>query len=133
MTPQQMTTEFNRRITGYPLPNAPLDAVPAEWTSTLCAVVNEELTETLQAAITNNMVEVADGLGDLVYFIYGMAAKAGIDLDPVVAEIHRSNMTKKGGKKPGRDIPFDAYKDKSYQPPKIKEILERQSAAECDL
>ena len=125
MTPQQMTKQFNTEITGYPLPDRPVNWLDATWANTLDTVVNEELTETLDAARVNNIVEVADGLGDLVYFIYGMAAKAGIDLDPIVAEIHRSNMTKKGGSKPGRSIPFDAYKDDDYSPPNIKEVLYR--------
>jgi len=123
MTPQQMTVQFNTDITGYPLPDGPVSRLDRTWIPTLNAVVMEELGETIAAASQNDIVEVADGLGDLVYFIYGMAAKAGIDLDPIVAEIHRSNMTKKGGSKPGRDIPFDAYKDEDYSPPNIEAIL----------
>ena len=126
MTPQQMTVQFNTEITGYPLPQAPTAHLDATWAGTLSAVVAEELEETLAAASTNDIVEVADGLGDLVYFIYGMAAKAGIDLDPVLAEIHRSNMTKKGGSKPGRSIPYDAYKDDDYVAPDIAAVLEAQ-------
>jgi predicted HAD superfamily Cof-like phosphohydrolase len=123
MTPQQMTVQFNTEITGYPLPDRPVQRLDTTWVPTLNAVVMEELGETIAAASQNDIVEVADGLGDLVYFIYGMAAKAGIDLDPIVEEIHRSNMTKKGGSKPGRDIPFDAYKDDDYSPPQIQEVL----------
>jgi predicted HAD superfamily Cof-like phosphohydrolase len=123
MTPQQMTVQFNTEITGYPLPASPVRQLDRTWIPTLNTVVMEELGETIAAASQNDIVEVADGLGDLVYFVYGMAAKAGIDLDTVVAEIHRSNMTKKGGSKPGRDIPFDAYKDDDYEPPQIQEVL----------
>jgi len=118
-----MTVQFNTEITGYPLPSAPVSRLDNAWADTLSAVVHEELDETLAAAKDNDIVEIADGLGDLVYFIYGMAAKAGIDLDPIVAEIHRSNMTKKGGSKPGRSIPYDAYKDEDYSPPNIAKIL----------
>lgn len=39
-------------------------------------------------------VETADALGDLVYVVYGMALEAGIDLDRVLAEVHRSNLSK---------------------------------------
>lgn len=41
-----------------------------------------------------DVVEAADALGDLTYVIYGMALEAGIDLDRVVAEVHRSNLSK---------------------------------------
>ena len=39
-------------------------------------------------------VEAADALGDLVYVIYGMALESGIDLDRVLSEVHRSNLSK---------------------------------------
>lgn len=39
-------------------------------------------------------VEAADALADMVYVIYGMALESGIDLDRVVAEVHRSNLSK---------------------------------------
>lgn len=43
-----------------------------------------------------NGVEVADALGDLLYVIYGFALELGYDIDAVLREIHRSNMTKLG-------------------------------------
>src|SRR5690606_20767624 len=51
---------------------------------------------TSAAEPVKDIVEVADALGDLKYVIDGMALEAGIPLDDVVAEIHRSNMTKLG-------------------------------------
>lgn len=41
-----------------------------------------------------DVIESADALGDLIYVIYGMALESGIDLDRVVAEVHRSNLSK---------------------------------------
>lgn len=55
------------------------------------------LLETFQQLPDNgdrDVVEAADALGDLTYVIYGMALEAGIDLDAVLAEVHRSNLSK---------------------------------------
>jgi predicted HAD superfamily Cof-like phosphohydrolase len=41
-----------------------------------------------------NVIEMADALGDIVYVCYGMAIAMGINLDNVIAEIHRANMSK---------------------------------------
>lgn len=42
-----------------------------------------------------NLVQIADGLGDSHYVGYcGTAAACGIDMEPVFAEVHRSNMSK---------------------------------------
>lgn len=41
-----------------------------------------------------DMVEIADGCADVDYINNGIATRCGIDLDPVKAEVHRSNMSK---------------------------------------
>ncbi len=121
-----MVKEFQEGIAQYPVPNKPLDMLPANWVPALKAMIDEELDETLVAAEANDMVEVADGLADILYFVVGQAVRAGIDIDAVFAEVHRSNMTKKSGPKPGRPvaIPYDCYKDANYSAPDIATILE---------
>lgn len=57
--------------------------------------VNEELGELTRAYVQGDVVKFADGVADAVYILYGLAADSGIDLDEVLAEVHRSNMTKK--------------------------------------
>lgn len=39
-------------------------------------------------------IEYADALADLVYVCFGAAIEAGIDLNMVLREVHRSNMAK---------------------------------------
>lgn len=55
----------------------------------------EELAETLEALHHDDIVEVADGLADLIYVAIGMALEFGIPLHKVWGEVHRSNMDKR--------------------------------------
>lgn len=69
-----------------------------------------------------DLVEVADGLADLHYVAYcGTGLACGIDMEPVFAEVHRSNMTK------FIDGTFRAdgkyLKGPNYSKPDIKSIL----------
>lgn len=43
---------------------------------------------------TGSMRDTAKELADLVYVAYGTAVHLGIDLDAVLREVHRSNMSK---------------------------------------
>lgn len=56
----------------------------------------EEWNEYVSAEADNNIVEIADALADMIYIIHGTALEYGIPLDAVVAEVHRSNMSKLG-------------------------------------
>ncbi len=42
----------------------------------------------------SNIVEIADGLADLIYVINGAALEFGIDLEPVLDAVHQNNMDK---------------------------------------
>ena len=44
--------------------------------------------------IQNDIVEIADALGDILYVVYGTGLCYGINLDDVVEEIHNSNLSK---------------------------------------
>lgn len=86
-------------------------------------LINEELTELKDAFEDKDVVEVADALGDLLYVVLGCAVTCGINLEPVFTEIHRSNMTKKGGHKSAEG---KWIKPSTYEPAKLLPILERQ-------
>lgn len=63
-----------------------------------------------------------DALGDMVFVIYGTALSYGIDLDAVVAEIHRSNMTKE--RVPGMEYPSKCVvKGADFSPPNLAPLL----------
>ena len=56
--------------------------------------LREEVDELKQAILANDIVEIADAIADLAYFVFGTAVSTGIDLEPVFDEVHRSNMAK---------------------------------------
>lgn len=58
------------------------------------SLIREEFRKFQEAVEAEDMIGVADALGDLAYVVYGAAASFGIDLGVVTDEIHRSNMTK---------------------------------------
>ena len=57
-------------------------------------LIEEEFNETLNAFIEDDLVEVADGLADMVWVIMGMCNSAGIDFDKIWKEVKSSNMSK---------------------------------------
>ena len=69
-------------------------------------------------------VAYADALADLVYVAYGAAIEAGIDLNMVLRDVHRSNMSKLDAD--GRPIYREdgkVLKGPHYSAPNIKEVL----------
>lgn len=89
------------------------------------SLIGEEFQELINAMNVNNIIEIADGLADLLYVVYGTAVSYGIDLEAIFEEVHKSNMTKIGGYKrtDGKWI-----KPGTYIPPNLKPILEAQAS-----
>lgn len=87
-------------------------------------LIEEELDELGVAYMKDNLEKVADALGDLLYVVYGAAVSHGIDMDPIMDEIHRSNMSKKGGymRDDGKWVKPD-----NYSPANLGPILEKQT------
>ena len=57
-------------------------------------LIKEEFEETEKAFDEEDLVEVADGLADMVWVIMGMCNSAGIDFDKIWQEVKSSNMSK---------------------------------------
>lgn len=111
---------------GISIEQAP--CIPNEKDSTLrVELIEEELIELKDGLAAKDVVEVADAIGDLLYVVLGCAVSCGIDMEPIFREIHRSNMTKKGGHKAenGKWIKPD-----TYEPPKLLPILIAQGYRE---
>jgi predicted HAD superfamily Cof-like phosphohydrolase len=87
----------------------------------------EEVEEFARAADACDPVAIADALADTVYIAYGSAVTYGIDLDAVLAEVHRSNMSKLDDD--GHPVLREdgkVLKSPRYIPPYISSILEQQ-------
>lgn len=89
-------------------------------------LLKEEFEEYIDGENNNDLVEIADALGDMLYIIYGTAVSYGIPLEEIFDEIHRSNMSKLG--EDGNPIFREdgkVLKSSNYSPPNIKEILDK--------
>lgn len=91
-TNYEQVKQWHRKF-NVPAPDAPT-LPPAERRGLRSTLIKEELMELAYAFMTDDIVEVADAIGDLLYVVYGTAVECGIDADKVFAEVHRSNMTK---------------------------------------
>lgn len=86
-------------------------------------LITEEYKETLQAFQQRDIIELADGLADMVWVIMGLCNSVGIDFEKVWEEVRSSNMSKFQG---GRVIKNDQgkiLKPESYFKPDIKKVL----------
>jgi predicted HAD superfamily Cof-like phosphohydrolase len=115
-TPLDQVRDFHEKF-GLPIGSQP--ALPSESERELRRrLIREDLEELGKAEEADDLIEIADALGDLVCVIYGTALSYGIDLDAVVAEIHRSNMTKtrdESVRYPAKNV----RKMAGYEPPRI--------------
>tara|TARA_B100000900_G_scaffold14693_1_gene11747 strand:+ start:4467 stop:4853 length:387 start_codon:yes stop_codon:yes gene_type:complete len=90
-------------------------------------LMKEENQEYLDAANNNDMVEVADALGDMLYILCGTIIEHGMQhkIDEIFSEIQNSNMSKLGTD--GNPIFREdgkVLKGPSYFKPNIKGILD---------
>ncbi len=90
-------------------------------------LMEEENREYLEAASKNDLVEVADALGDMLYILCGTILEHGLQskIDEVFVEIQKSNMSKLGAD--GRPIYREdgkVLKGPGYFRPDIARILE---------
>lgn len=89
----QQIKEFNEKF--QKLPNNQTLITKEEF-NLQYDMLNEENEEYLEACKKNDLVEIADALGDQLYIIFGTILKHGLQykIVDVVDEIHKSNMSK---------------------------------------
>ncbi|WP_405381179.1 hypothetical protein [Maribacter sp. LLG6340-A2] len=91
-------------------------------------LMDEENKEYLEAAQNNDMVEVADALGDMLYILCGTILEHGMQykIEEVFNEIQRSNMSKLGADgKPIYREDGKVLKGPNYFRPDIEAILKK--------
>jgi len=91
-------------------------------------LMDEENKEYLEAANNNDMVEVADALGDMLYILCGTILEHGMQykIEEVFEEIQKSNMSKLGADgKPIYREDGKVLKGPNYFKPDIKTIMDK--------
>lgn len=91
-------------------------------------LMDEENKEYLEAVTNNDLVEVADALGDMLYILCGTILEHGMQhkIEEVFNEIQRSNMSKLG--EDGKPIYREdgkVLKGPNYFKPDIASILDK--------
>ena len=91
-------------------------------------LMDEENKEYLEAAQNDDLIEVADALGDMLYILCGTIIEHGMQdkIEEVFNEIQRSNMSKLGADgKPIYREDGKVMKGPNYFKPNIEVILEQ--------
>ena len=91
-------------------------------------LMKEENEEYLEAANNNDLVEVADALGDMLYILCGTIIAHGFQnkIEAIFDEIQRSNMSKLGANgKPIYREDGKVMKGPNYFKPDLKKILDK--------
>ncbi|MFH9552499.1 MazG nucleotide pyrophosphohydrolase domain-containing protein [Streptomyces sp. NPDC017435] len=124
-SPAELVREFHRAF-GLDVRSTPTEVSPrlAAHRGELLA---EEAAEVAEVSVSGPLDRLAHELADVVYVAYGTALVHGVDLDAVLAEIHRSNMTKLGpGGQVARRADGKVLKGEHYEAPDVSAVLRRQ-------
>lgn len=123
--PQVDVAYFMQEVKGLDVPSK-LTKPTIDQRNLCIALMVEELSELedamQQQSYHDSIVEIADGLADLLYVTLYTANVYGIDIEPIFDEVQRSNMTKIGG---GKSPSGKQQKGPNYEPPDLAPILQK--------
>lgn len=124
VSPHVLVTEFHETY-NMPIREKPVLDIPAR--KMRLALVTEEAEEYAEAEANDDLIEIADALADIVYVAYGAALEHGIDLDEVLKEVQRSNLSKLHHE---TGLPIyredgKVLKGENFFPPNVEEVLIR--------
>ncbi|RDY60920.1 nucleoside triphosphate pyrophosphohydrolase family protein [Flagellimonas nanhaiensis] len=114
---------FGLGVSQKPMANLGLDKIQLRYN-----LMDEENKEYFEAAQNNDLVEVADALGDMLYILCGTILEHGMQykIEEVFEEIQRSNMSKLGSDgKPIYREDGKVLKGPNYFKPDIKSIMDK--------
>lgn len=100
--------------------------IPTRLRVNLRAVLIDEEVQELQKAIDeSDIIEIADGICDLIYVLIGTAGEYGFAhlLDECFREVHRSNMSKLWNGEVKKREDGKVIKSPNYSPADFKSIL----------
>lgn len=129
---QQAVHEWHKRV-GHPAADHPvnIDLETARFRTKL--LIEEGVTEYLDAVKNGDIVEIGDALGDALWILRGTASAHGISLERIFDIIVTSNFSKfdaEGNPVPHPNIPGKIGKSSLYEPPTdgIRKEIARQIA-----
>lgn len=117
--------EFHESF-GLGVSHSPIAKLSARKLKLRFDLMDEENKEYLEAAENDDLVEVADALGDMLYILCGTILEHGMQykIEEVFNEIQRSNMSKLGADgKPIYREDGKVMKGPGYFKPNIESIL----------
>ena len=114
-------------VFNLPMRRLPSTEIDCSLARLRIALLEEEVSEFVTASEKGDLIGITDALADIVYVAYGTALTYGIDLDSVLQEVHRSNMSKLGSDgMPLIRSDGKVLKSEHYFPPDIEAVLSRQ-------
>ncbi|RPG64745.1 MAG: hypothetical protein CBC02_008695 [Flavobacteriaceae bacterium TMED42] len=119
--------EFHNAF-GIDSADSPIVSIPQQTVLLRHNLMKEENDEYIEAAQNNDLVEVADALGDMLYILCGTILTHGMQhkITEVFNEIQRSNMSKLGADgKPIYREDGKVLKGPNYFKPNIASILDK--------
>jgi predicted HAD superfamily Cof-like phosphohydrolase len=124
-SPYILVKEFHETY-NMPIRDVPVLDIPAR--KMRLGLIMEEALEYAEAEGKDDFIEMADALADIVYVAYGAALEHGIDLDHVLEEVQRSNLSKLHHE---TGLPIyredgKVLKGENFTPPNIEDVLKQQ-------
>lgn len=120
-----MVAEFH---THFGLQHRPQPSlIPADEWQLRHEIMREESSEYAEACAENDLLGIADALGDQLYVLCGTIISHGLQdrITAIVAEIHRSNMSKLDAQgKPIYRADGKVLKGPHYTPPDLRKYVE---------
>lgn len=116
--------EFHKAFS-LPIRETPGVSIDENLAKLRVALLEEEVGEFVTASTDKNLIGIADALADIVYVAFGAALTYGIDLNAVLHEVHKSNMSKLGkDRRPILREDGKVVKSEQYFRPDIESVLQ---------
>ncbi len=125
--PIKAVTEFHNAFR-LSVEHKPKSNISSEITELRYNLMKEENEEYLQAVKSNDLIEIGDALGDMLYILCGTIISHGFQdkIEAIFDEIQRSNMSKLGADgKPIYREDGKVLKGPNYFKPNIEKILKK--------
>ena len=125
--PIKAVTEFHNAFR-LNIEYKPKSDISTEITELRYNLMKEENEEYLQAVKSNDLIEIGDALGDMLYILCGTIISHGFQdkIEAIFDEIQRSNMSKLGADgKPIYREDGKVLKGPNYFKPDIEKILKK--------